>query len=83
MLVEWIDIQTDHSWTHPGEELGVAECVTVGYVTAIDAIAITLAACTGRSPNSATEEEVNLRMAIPWGCVTSWAPLRPGKRVKP
>ncbi len=81
--VEWIDIHTDHSWTAPDAVLGVAECLTVGYAVAIDDVSITLAACTGRAKNAATEQEVNLRMCIPWGCITGWSPLRCGKAVKP
>jgi hypothetical protein len=82
VLVSWVDIQTDHSWAASNAALGPAKCMTAGYVTSTDDASITLAACVGQSINAALEQEVNLRMCIPIGCITSWAPLRVGKTAK-
>ncbi len=82
VIVRWDDIQTDHAWLAPQTALGVAKCFTVGVVIAIDARTITLAACVGAGDSDASTE-VNLRMCIPLGCVTSWSPLRAGREVKP
>lgn len=81
VLVKWSDIQVDYGWTQPDAQLGAAPCMTVGIVIEVTDLLLTVAACVG-SGNCDEETEVNLRMALPTGCITSWAPLRKGRVVK-
>ncbi len=80
VIVHWLDIQVDYGWTAPDAVLGAASCYTVGVVIEVTAQTITLAACVGEGVGD-EPDEVNLRAAIPLGCITSWAPLRKGKSV--
>lgn len=67
VLVRWDDIHTDHGWLAPDAELGVAECVTVGFVVGWTDRVVTLAATRGSADG---EVEHNGRIAIPRGTVT-------------
>lgn len=81
VLIHWVDISTEHGWTDPGTELELEHCRTIGFVTNVNDRAVSIAACVGAEPEAATQDDVNLRMTIPWGCVTSWLPLVFGKPI--
>jgi len=78
VLVEWLDIHTATGWVDMNERLPAAPCKSVGFVLGSDATALTLASVLGVDPDS-REAEANLRQTIPWGAVTRWRPLRPGR----
>ncbi len=77
LIVHWLDIHTDDGWQAPDTPLPLAKCRTAGFVCAVDDVSVTLAACVGVDPTGVpgSRAEVNMRMAIPWGCVTSWERL--------
>lgn len=78
VLVEWLDIHTSAGWAGLDEKLPPAPCKSVGFVLGADEHAVTLASVLGVDPDS-REAESNLRQTIPWGTVTRWRPLRPGR----
>lgn len=75
IVVYWQDIHTDSGWAEPSESPGLAECISVGFVTHVDARSVSLAATIGTDPASG-HHETNMRQCIPLGCVTRWEYLR-------
>jgi hypothetical protein len=75
VVVRWLDIATQQGWTDTDSRLGPAACISVGFVTTADTIAITLAGMHGVSDGDKSDHEANCRQAIPTGCVQSWAYL--------
>lgn len=76
IIAQWVDIMTLSEWQGMDRELGLAACVSVGYVVAQNDRSITLAATYGEAELGDDKDPgTNQKICIPWGTVESWSRL--------